>query len=88
MRTKDLRGLGRRVPGSARLGPRRNGQRPARHAVEMARERLKDFERDEDRKGLQRKVTEQRRVINRLEAKLRAREQAPYAEQPTEKAGQ
>lgn len=52
----------------------------ARHAVEIARWKLQEFDRRDDRKGLQRKVSEQRRVIGRLEAKLRKMGAPPYAE--------
>lgn len=51
----------------------------ATSAVEVARLHLAALERDDDRKGLQRKVAEQRRAIRRLEGKLRKLGVAPYA---------
>jgi hypothetical protein len=51
----------------------------ADHAVQKALWRLQEIERIDDRKGLQRKVMEQRRTIKRLETKVQKLGAAPYA---------
>ncbi|WP_280320070.1 hypothetical protein [Nocardia wallacei] len=51
----------------------------AAHAVEIAKWRVAELDRRDDHKGFQRKVSEQRRTINRLEAKLRKLGVPPYA---------
>lgn len=56
----------------------------AEFAVKEAQWRLEEFNRIDDRKGLQRKVVEQRRTINRLENKLRKHGATPYAEDSEE----
>lgn len=58
----------------------------AHHAVEHAKWELAEFDRQEDRKGLQRKVQEQRRTIKRLEAKVRKHGVQPYAADDAEAA--
>jgi hypothetical protein len=60
----------------------------AEHAVEAAKWRLKEFDREEDRKGLQRKVREQSGVIAKLEDRLRALGTQPYAQSPDDGAGE
>ena len=53
----------------------------ARHAVERAQWELQRFDNDEGRRGMQEKIQRQRKVINRLERRLRALSVKPYAQE-------